>query len=391
MNWIFLILLIPGIYFGLASLYQLILALASHSYQTIPQPKDVPSKKSWVLVPAYREDAVILYSVSQNLQVIKNHPSWKLAVIADQLQEDTITQLEKMGAEVIRVSFDKSTKVKALNAALGSPFSERDFDLLVILDADNVMDSSFVKEAEKNAALGFRVIQGERLASNTGKPIELLDALSEKANQELLCKGANQLGLSSKLTGSAMVLDFALARKVMPQLQAVGGFDKELELWLTSHREYIRYAPEIQVWDEKVRSHEAFAKQRGRWLESQYTFFKKSIGPAFKSLFSGNVDYFHKSLQLALPPRALAPIGIQAGFISSLLLGSSLLSAIFFFSFLALALSYLIVLPSSLWAQHWKTILVAIPRLIGAAFQALTWMRKSKGQFLHTSHQATES
>jgi cellulose synthase/poly-beta-1,6-N-acetylglucosamine synthase-like glycosyltransferase len=391
MNWIFLILLIPASYFGLASLYQLILALASQSYQTAPQPKDVPSKKSWVLVPAYREDAVILYSVSQNLQVIKNHPSWKLAVIADQLQEDTITQLEKLGAEVIQVSFEKSTKVKALNAALGSPFSEKGFDLLVILDADNVMDSSFVKEAEKNAALGYRVIQGERLASNTGKPIELLDALSEKANQELLCKGANQLGLSSKLTGSAMVLDFSLARKLMPQLEAVGGFDKEMELWLTSHREYIHYAPEIQVWDEKVRSHAAFAKQRGRWLESQYTFFKKSIGPAFESLFSGNFDYFHKSLQLALPPRALAPIGIQAGLISSLLLGSSLLSAIFFFSFLALALSYLIVLPSSLWVHHWKTILVAIPRLIGAAFQALTWMKKSKGQFLHTSHQTTES
>lgn len=391
MNWIFLILLIPAVYFGLASLYQLNLALASKFYQTKPRSGDTIAKKTWILVPAYREDAVILHSASQNLGMIKNHPSWRLVVVADQLQEDTITQLEDLGAEVIRVSFDKSTKVKALNAALNSPLSARDFDLLVILDADNVMDSNFVIEVEKNAALGYRVIQGERLASNTGKPIELLDALSEKANQELLCKGANQLGLSSKLTGSAMVLDFALARKVMPALQAVGGFDKEMELWLTSHREYIHYAPEIQVWDEKVRSHAAFAKQRGRWLESQYTFFQKSIGPAFKSLLLGNFDYFHKSLQLALPPRALAPVGILLGFISALLLGSSLLSGIFLISFLSLALSYLIVLPSSLWVRHWKTILVAIPRLIGAAFQALTWMKKSRGQFLHTSHQASDS
>ncbi|TFV95586.1 glycosyltransferase [Algoriphagus kandeliae] len=390
MNWLILILLIPAIYFGMASLYQLILALASKTYRNHLQAV-VDQKKSWVLVPAYREDAVILYSVSQNLKVLQDHPHWTLAVIADQLKKETIVQLEEMGAEVIPVAFEKSTKVKALNAALASSLSNRGFDLLVILDADNIMDSNFVLEAEKNASRGFRVIQGERLATNTGRPIELLDALSEKANQELLCKGANKLGLSSKLTGSAMVLDFELAQEVMPQLQAVGGFDKEMELWLTSRGEYIHYAPEIQVWDEKVRTHSAFAKQRGRWLESQYTFFKKSIRPAVLGLFSGNVDYFHKSIQLALPPRALAPVGIAVGIMLSGLIGSQFLTGIFLFAFLALTVSYLLVLPSSLWTRHWKTILLSLPGLFLAAFKALTWMKKSKTQFLHTAHQSTES
>ncbi|MCS5491099.1 glycosyltransferase [Algoriphagus limi] len=388
MNWLTIILFLPALYLGLASLYQLVLAIASKTYRKNQHASPI-QKKSWVLVPAYREDSVILYSVSQNLQVLKNYPHWKLTVIADQLQEETINQLEEMGAEVVRVGFDKSTKVKSLNAALTSELAEREFELLVILDADNILESDFVDQAEKNVAMGFRVIQGERLAANTGKPIELLDGLSEKANQELLCKGANQLGLSSKLTGSAMVLDFDLAKEVLPNLQAVGGFDKEMELWLTSRGEYIHYAPEVQVWDEKVASHEAFSKQRGRWLESQYTFFKKSFGPAISGLFHGNVDYFHKSLQLALPPRALAPLGIMIGMLISALIGSEILIGIFLFAFIALAFSYLLVLPHALWAKNWKTLMLAMPGLFFSAFKALTWMKKSKTQFLHTTHQNT--
>lgn len=266
-----------------------------------------------------------------------------------------------------------------------------DYRHVVILDADNQLDENFITVALQYRALGYRVLQGERLAANSHNGMEILDGLSEKANQEMLCKGANQLGFSSKLTGSAMVLDYDLFQLILQLLRAIGGFDKEMELLLTAMGESIQYAPELRVWDEKVSSNQAFAKQRGRWLESQYTFLKKSIRSATRGLFRGNSDYFHKSIQLALPPRVLAPVALL--FFASL---ASLLgfTGLFWFSSLALVAligSYLLVLPSTLWKADLGKILLALPGLVGSAFQALSWMKRSKKEFLHTSHSLQKS
>jgi cellulose synthase/poly-beta-1,6-N-acetylglucosamine synthase-like glycosyltransferase len=376
---------LPIGYLAAAALYQLILAMASRGYSS-PTLGEKASGKTLILVPAYQEDAVILSSTKANLKRIPAETECDYLIVADKLSHTTVAELKSLGAEVLEVAFEKSTKVKSLKAAIAHVADRGGYAHTIILDADNHLNPNFISVALRYRALGHRTIQGERLAANTRNAMEILDGLSEKANQEMLCKGANQLGLSSKLTGSAMVLDFGLFVEVLPQLHAIGGFDKEMELLLTSMREAIHYAPELQVWDEKVSSHEAFAKQRGRWLESQYTFLRKSFGPALEALGHGNVDYFHKSIQLALPPRVLTPVALSLFFVLSLILGSSILAWAAGVAWVALMSSYLLVLPGSLWKKDLGKILLALPGLVIAALKALRWMKKSKKEFLHTTH-----
>lgn len=392
MNIILQVVLWPMLgYLLISATYQLTLALASKGYQK-PVFKDNPSKKKLLLlVPTYRSDEVILHTTRVNLEICKQEKEITYVVIGDSIQTKTKEDLERMGAHVLEVSFEKSTKAKALQKAMDHFEKNADFEDVFILDADNILHPSFYKEINNFSSLGYSVVQGQRLPANQATGMAVLDGLSEKANQEMLCKGANVLGFSSKLTGSAMLFDFALFARLVKKLSAVGGFDKELELLLTAEGTSIHYAPELCVFDEKISTSADFAKQRGRWLESQYTFLKKSIIPAFEQAKHGNLDYLHKSLQLALPPRVLAPLLLGVIVLLANILGKTALEMAGIISFSILILSYVIVIPIRMWIGKIVPILFTLPLLFFAGIRSLTWMKRSKKEFLHTSHQSLSS
>ena len=82
------------------------------------------------------------------------------------------------------------------------------------------------------------------MAKNLDTPLARLDALSEAVNNHVFRRGHAALGLSAALIGSGMAFDYALFAELMAQAEAVGGFDKELELTLTRRGIRIAYAPE---------------------------------------------------------------------------------------------------------------------------------------------------
>jgi len=381
------ILLSPVIaYLSISGLYQLILAVASQT--SVRQNHKPVSKqnKFLVLVPAYKEDAVIIESAKVNMALKYQYHTdrFDYMVISDGLKESTNEKLRQLGAQVLKVNFDKSTKVKSLKA--GMKAAKGQYDGVVVLDADNEVPINFLYKANECLNQGHKAIQGQRKAANTESAAACLDAFSEAANTAMLCQGANRLGFSSKLSGSGMVFTYALFKEVLAGLEAIGGFDKEMELALTAQGTYIHYAHDLIVLDQKVASFKSYEKQRGRWLESQYNFLKKSFKPALQSLKGGNRDYFHKTMQLALPPRALAPFALLLLTAISLLLPgwTLLIAAAGLFANIA---SYLLTIPTGpLFRESWK-VMFAIPALFWSTLKALTWMKRSRTEFLHTSHQ----
>ncbi len=391
MNTVITILILPILaYLFVTSFYQLVLALASKRYNS-PNISGSEDQRVCVVVPCYKSDETILTSCRYNMKVIRENEGSDLLIIADQLQKSTIQELKALGAKVVEVSYEKSTKVKALNCAVAYLKSHHTYDSVLVLDADNLLHHKFSKVTSFYHQQGYPCIQGERLPMNQDTTLAILDGLSEKANQEMLCKGANVFGMSSKLTGSAMSFNFYLFMRVIPELNAVGGFDKELELLLTSQDVFVKYTPELMVLDEKVRSSADFEKQRGRWLQSQYAFLAKSLSPALAKAKGGNFDYLHKSLQLALPPRIIAPLAWIALIALALITGSNLVFSFSVIGFVGLMSSYLISIPFHWWAGHLPSILRALPRLFLSGFKSLFWMKRAKTQFLHTRHQAAIS
>ena len=94
-----------------------------------------------VLYPAYNEDRVIVNSVQTFLGQYYPYKGFHVVVISDHMQPETNEQLAKLPITLLQPIFEKSSKAKAMQYALQQV--KGDYDYVVILDADNVVEADF--------------------------------------------------------------------------------------------------------------------------------------------------------------------------------------------------------------------------------------------------------
>lgn len=370
--------------------YQLFYALMGWGWQAPNWPLAARQRKMLVLIPAYREDAVIINTAKVASQ--QNYPAHQVEVIviADTLKQETINTLRQIPVRVEEVAFTQSTKSKSLNTCL-SRLGEEEYEIIVLLDGDNLMEPDFLERVNAAFATGVRVFQGRRAAKNNDTTMAVLDGLSEDVNNHILCAGHARLGLSARLAGSGMAFDYALFRKTMKEVDAIGGFDKELELRLTRAGERVYYDPKAIVLDEKVRKGDHFARQRSRWIAAQFHYAAQFFPAACAGLLRrGNFDHFNKASQMLLPPRLLTPgiLALGAGF--WLLVGWWGLATAWLVVLALNLLSFVIAMPAYAWKSPYRDALLRVPLAFWHALRSLLGLRKANKQFIHTPHGEAE-
>lgn len=376
-------------YLGWGVLYQLIFSVAGLFWKEKELPVVGKYRTIAVLIPAYKEDNVIVGVAEDALQQDYPKDKFGVFVIADSLQDQTLEHLTETGVETIRVSFDQSTKSKALNVALEA-IPEQEFDVVVILDADNIMSPHFLQRINGEFELGHRVVQGCRAAKNFNSSMAILDGISEAINNHILCKGQMEFGLSARLAGSGMAFDAKLFRRVMPEIDAVGGFDKALELSLTCQGERIYYAEHAAIYDEKVSKPEHFSKQRSRWIAAQFHYAKRYFPHALSTLFkTGNVDYLNKATQMLLPPRLITPGVLAIGGAICWFLGFPILSIGYGVILGLNIISFLIAMPAYTWQRPYIDALLRLPIVFLFALKSLVGIGRANKKFIHTPHGET--
>lgn len=374
------------IYLGLSSFYIFILAIAGHFKIRLRAKVDEKQRRFAVLIPGYKEDAVIV-DVAEDA-THQNYPAgdYDVVIIADSFKPETIERLKTLPIKVIEVSFDKSTKSKALNKAMAQ-LPENYYDVALILDADNLMEENLLQKFNDAFSRSFIVVQGHRVAKNVNNTLAILDAISEEINNHLFRKGHRVLGLSSALIGSGMAFEYDFFKNLMKGVKAIGGFDKDIELRLTRDRVKIEYLEKALIYDEKVSETKTFSNQRRRWLSAQFVYFTQSFLPSLRDLFlKGNLDYFLKSFQQVQPPRILL-IGISWIFaiVSALLLRDYFTPywiAIFFMVNFAMMIS----IPRKFWNKQLLVAIAGIPRGFFLMFLTLLKIKGANKTFIHTEH-----
>jgi cellulose synthase/poly-beta-1,6-N-acetylglucosamine synthase-like glycosyltransferase len=375
---------------GLATLYILVFSIASLLYKQKKYVDNGNIKKIAVLIPGYKEDGVILDVANIALQ--QDYPSdrYDVVIIADSFQQETLNTLKTLPIQLIEVSFDKSTKSKALNKAMAT--LEREYDIAVVLDADNVMETDFLKKI--NAAFEYDIIavQGHRTAKNTNNSWAVLDAISEEINNNIFRKGHRVLGLSSAIIGSGMAFRYNYFKTLMSTVTAVGGFDKEIELKMLKEGRKIVYLDDALVYDEKIQKSEVFGNQRRRWLSAQLHYFKKDIVSAFKHLIlKGNIDYFDKAIQFIQPPRILllgAVMLCSFGFILTNYFLDNPVPLTNYWVLLAVAcvLSFVFSVPKSFYNLKTLNALARLPKGMLMMLLSLLKIKGANKTFIHTQH-----
>jgi cellulose synthase/poly-beta-1,6-N-acetylglucosamine synthase-like glycosyltransferase len=352
----------------------------------------IPIRKYAVLIPGYKEDSVIIDVAKKALE--QNYPKelMDVIVIADSFKQETLESLRSLPIKVIEVSFDVSTKSKALRKAMDE--IGNDYNIALILDADNVMESNFIELIDLHFDKGYIAVQGHRVAKNLNTSFAVLDAISEEINNSIFRTGHINIGLSSALIGSGMAFEYPFFKQRMSDIDAIGGFDKELELTLLRDNHKISYAKDAIVYDEKVQKAEVFANQRRRWLSAQFVYFKRFALSGFKHLIvNGNIDFFDKVIQMISPPRilllfttvSLSLINFALSYFNlmpNLIIHYSGWLTLFAISLTAL----MIATPKKYYDNQTFYALKTLPKAAIIMYKSLFKLKGANKKFIHTQH-----
>ncbi len=379
-------------YFSFSVLYVLTFSIgALFKKDHVTEKYSTAYNKIAILVPAYKEDNVIVHSAQSLLKL--NYPKefFDVVVISDSLKSATLKKLQELPIKLIEANLARSTKANSLNLALNK--LEEEYDIAVISDADNIMHKDFLNVICSGYNKGFRAMQGRRVAKNLNTPFAILDATNEIINNHIFRKGFNALGLSSALIGSGMAFDYNKLKAFMSKINAVGGFDKELQLLFIENGIKIHYLEKAIVFDEKIEEPTSFERQRRRWLSSQYIYFLKYLPKGTARLLQGKLSYFNIAvLYNIFLPRSLT---ITCLFIISIV--SSILhpafSILYMYWWILLGVyiaSLLIAIPKQFYDSKLLTALIKLPYAILIMLKSLLKIKGADKQFIHTTHTRTE-
>jgi len=371
------------VYLGFSVFYLFVFAFLSRFKRSDRYPAVTEYHRFLVLFPAYREDRVIESSVQAFLRQEYPRDRYKVVVISDRMSKETNNRIAKLPAQLLKVNFENSSKAKALNFTIDY-FKDENYDVVVILDADNTVEPGFLEQMNRAYHAGAKAIQAHRKAKNMNTDVAVLDAASEEMNNAYFRKGHVFLGMSSALSGSGMAFDYNWFRANIGKISSAGE-DKELEALLLKQQIYIEYLHEVPVYDEKVQSSSAFYKQRQRWLAAQFGTLGTALKDLPHALFSGNIDYADKLLQWMMLPRLLL-----LGFIS-------LLSIIIPFIqlewtpkwwglLIMLAVTFGLAIPKEMDNKKLEKALRKLPLLFILMFVNLFRLKGVNKKFIHTNH-----
>lgn len=363
--------------------YLLVFAIAGMSKRDYSYP---PAKKKYrfaVLFPAYKEDKVIEQAVQSFLQQEYPKENYDVVVISDKMRNSTNQRLRQLPIDLLIVDFENSSKAKALNFAMDK-LADREYDIVVILDADNTVQPDFLQQISNAYESGATVIQAHRMAKNLNTSTAILDAVSEEINNSIFRKGHVKLGLSSALIGSGMAFEYGWFKENIKKVSSAGE-DKELEMLLLKQRVYIDYMDNVPVYDEKTQKEDTFQNQRRRWLSAQFASLWEALPDLPHAIFSKNIDYCDKIAQWMMLPRVLL-IGVTGLLTVTTTLIYWEWSIKWWILLFVLFLALCMAIPDYLVNKQFKKAIRKVPFLAIMMFFNLFRMKGVNKKFIHTEH-----
>ena len=249
----------PSVYETLVSLFGL---------RTPPEPQPgAGTTPIRVVVPAHDEEEVI-EGIATDLAA-QDYPKDHLDawVIADR-SSDATARLASAHVSVAERSGGVGGKGAAISWFL-SQHPLRDGEALVVLDADNRIDTSFIRSIATALESGHHSVQAYLDVSNPDASVlTMANALTYWASNRSVQLARSNIGWSCDLGGTGMAVS-------SEALAAVGGFEDDLtddlalnvRLNLAGYRTH--WMHHVHVRDEKPTATEETVLQRARWVRGK--------------------------------------------------------------------------------------------------------------------------
>jgi cellulose synthase/poly-beta-1,6-N-acetylglucosamine synthase-like glycosyltransferase len=189
-----------------------LLALASAFYRD-PRPQSRREIRFLILVPAHNEEPVI----GRCLEAINSarRPDDQVMVVADRCTDATAEIARSLGSQVLeRGPGEEPGRAAARQAGLEHA-RNLEWDALVMLDADSVIEPGFFTASERALLSGAGAVQG-RSESEPGRTLPEEASVAARTLQGItIPRGRDRLGVCVRLHGTGMATwrEIALAHR----------------------------------------------------------------------------------------------------------------------------------------------------------------------------------
>ena len=268
-------------------------------------PKSKRQNRFIVLIPSYKNDRNILNTVKSILSQTYPQRLFDVTVVSDHQSEMTNMRLAQYTITLLTPNFEKSSKVKSLQYAILNLPAFKIYDVVVVLDADDIVEPEFLEQLnEAYESAGTRAIVTHRMPRNRDTSSARLSNIFEEINNSVFRRGHIALGLSSALMDSGVAYEFNWYKKHIMKVRGTAE-DKELEAMLIHQQIYVDYFDQVYIYSENKREVEDFNRQRRHWVIEQFKTGIRNIRYLPAALFNRQYDWADKIIQWMILPRSI--------------------------------------------------------------------------------------
>ena len=223
-----------------------------------------------IIVTAY-EQTTLLKAVTDSILQL-NYSNYLVYIVADKCD---ISGLHFDDERIILLRPEQTLASNTRSHFYAINHFKRDHKILTIIDSDNLVNKEYLNELNKYFDKGYVAVQGVRKAKNLNTMYACLDAARDMYYHFYDGEVLFSIGSSATLAGSGMAFTTTLYRQCLEHLDVQGaGFDKVLQNEILTRGNRIAFAEKAIVYDEKTAGSDQLVKQRARWINTWFRYFK---------------------------------------------------------------------------------------------------------------------
>ena len=349
-----------------------------HARAPIPRsPEATAVRRFAILIPARNEEAVIGNLIDSLNRQDYPRDAYSIYAVVNNSTDCTAETARQAGAEVLTIGQPVSGKGEVLRLAFETLQNREDTDAYIIFDADNVVDSGFLREMNRQYETGAPVIQGRRIGKNVRDSLvsgfyELFYLIQNICYNHAQCVSGNSCSLNG--TGWMIRRDW-LERNGFETATLTE--DLELTARVIARGERVLYAHDAVTYDEYPTTLRMSVRQLSRWCFGQKQCMCAYTGNLL-SCFLGRHSLSGLNLGIVFTAPVLLPVYIALLCLSfTLLLRRHMIQPAVIPAALLLALlvySLMIAAVIKACRQRREPFTVSLPCILLFPFFMLAWI-----------------
>ncbi|MCL1964878.1 MAG: glycosyltransferase family 2 protein [Firmicutes bacterium] len=257
-----------------------------------------PKARFLILVPAHNEEAVIADMVRSLASLDYPQSLYDTYIIADNCTDQTADIARALGANVIE------THKENQNAPTGKPIALRKaldalpdyagrYDLLMIFDADNLMDANILSEVNSQYISEGEpeIIQCYLGSKNREGLVALFYHVNYTITNRFMNLSKYRLGLNASAggTGFAIRTSYVKARGGWTAMSLTEDFEMQVDVTLSGGR--ILWNHVARIYDEKPTNIVASFRQRLRWAQGHWFVALRNTPRLVTAWLGGKISF----------------------------------------------------------------------------------------------------